>query len=416
MEPAAESVVHRSTPPELSDLKTFGNESSVSAPAEPEHNREKPTDQSSHQEDSPDTEEDENASTRQTRSTSPNRGLRVVSKVASLWCPRTSRSHGSLYDWHILKYPACGQLLQSPRCAEKDIPRGRRITSSSAPLPASSGPLASKPPAGTYATNLSSECSTRSSSPFSHFGTRGPPGPPRPPPLQVPAHNPFGMDPHVPFLPLTGNDARLGRPDVRYQILFLYSSGREIGSRPYHELLDLQKERDAIVNNRDPTFRIRTVIQTNIKEDISPYTKDQTSRRIMGEGILRNPKYDVEVISEDIKIPSRRIIDVLKQLSTYYPGIVLTGDDVTLEEPYVFAFHNMEKIKSYQQDRLDEETRRQLRVLCDAVELKHGLNVDQEMARYAAPIPKATFKMLWLLFKPGDTVYTQMNGGGRHVF
>ncbi|KAK8115439.1 hypothetical protein PG984_011941 [Apiospora sp. TS-2023a] len=173
---------------------------------------------------------------------------------------------------------------------------------------------------------------------------------------------------------------------------------------------------------RDPIFRIRTVVQTNIKEDFMPHDRERVARRIMSEGILRNPKYDVEVISEDIKILSRRIIDVLKQLTTYYPGMVLTGDDVTLEEPYVFAFHNLEKIKSYQQDRpdqsdaahpngYDEETRRQLRVLCDAVELKHGMNVEQEMARYAAPTPKATFKMLWLLFKPGETVYTRVNGG-----
>ncbi|KAK6857300.1 hypothetical protein PG995_007487 [Apiospora arundinis] len=131
----------------------------------------------------------------------------------------------------------------------------------------------------------------------------------------------------------------------------------------------------------------------------------------MSKGILRNPRYDLEVISEDIRIISRRIIDFLKSLSNYYPEMVWTGDEITLKEPYVFAFHNIEKIRSRQQDHPDEETRRELKVLCDAVSLKHGNAVEQEMARHDAPVPKATFEMLWLLFKPGDTVYTQMNGG-----
>ncbi|KAK8054425.1 hypothetical protein PG996_013726 [Apiospora saccharicola] len=206
----------------------------------------------------------------------------------------------------------------------------------------------------------------------------------------------------------------MGRPDVRYQISFLYASGKEIGQRLYHELLDLQKERDAFVNNKDPIFWILTVVQTNIKQDDSSI-REQISRKYMSEGILRNPKYDVEVISKDIKILSRRIIDVLKKLSPYYPGLLLAGDNVLLKEPYAFAFHNMEKINEYQQDHpgistCNEETRRQLKVLCDAVELQHGMSVKQEMARYAALIPKATFKMLWLLFKPGETVYTHVNG------
>ena len=375
--------------------------------------------------------EAEGSSQKVTKATRARKGR--TSKSTSLWCPKTSLSHGPLQQWRIKKCPACKQQLRSHMDKHNDVNRGRS-TAPKLTTASESAPTGANEP-GSFAPR-------RGSSEISYYSTdytsrsvsisppHAPPGipmhPPGPPDIATAPirFNPYGLDPFEPP-PMIAPDAESDSPNVKYNISFLSALGEEIGQRPYHELLDLQKERDAIINNKDPIIRLITVVQTNIKENaLRGHDLQARWRAIMREGILRNPKYDVEVISENIKILSRRIIDRLKKTATYYPTMKLMEDEVILEEPYVFVFHNMDRIKSYQQDspipetrsanaeaHCDEETRRHIEVLCDAVELKHGANVEREMARYAAPVPKATFKMLWLLFKPGSTVYTHMNGG-----
>ncbi|KAK8097681.1 uncharacterized protein PG998_013167 [Apiospora kogelbergensis] len=366
-----------------------------------------------------------------------------TSKSTSLWCSKTGLSHGSLQQWHITACPACKQHLRSPRAENGDMNRGRRRASQPSTAP-DFAPLSEDQRGflGFHVPRRDSSRASRSTWGSSRSNSRSPqPGPHG---AKVSSGDPtgtlpvsvlpriYGTDPYVPFttMPSPGNEP--GSLDVGYSITFLSAQGEKIGDRPYHERLDIQKERDAIVsntdaffNNKDPIIQIMTLVQTNIKE---PSQVQRTAiphwERTMREGILRNPKYSVEVKSECIKILSYRIIKRLKEVVTYYPAMNLMEDEVTLKEPYAFVFHCMDIFKSHQQDNTvpantnvgaesycDEETRRHLKVLFDAVEVKQGADVERELARYAAPVPKATFKMLWLLFRPGSTVYTRLLGG-----
>lgn len=339
-------------------------------------------------------------------------------KVASLWCSKNGRSHAALYTWEIFKCPACGENLRPLEGRVGRSRRRRRVSSSSRSF-------------------------SNSSSGSSYHGPPRPgvgpiPGTPMPPgmvPLNAPQMPPmhsvrpmYGMDPFHPRVmpPPSNGQVPAPPPDVNYRIKFLFESGALIGTRPYHELLDLDKERKAIVNVSDPVLEIITVVQTNIavRKYIPPPELERLSRQYMSEGILRNPRYDVEVIERDIKIRSRQIIDVLKKIVGYYPGVLLTAEVVILEEPYCLAFHHMTEIEAYLEtpteggelsdeasQARDKETRRHLKVFSDACWLHYRTLVDEETSRHRKPTPMATFQMLWLLFKPGTTVYIQMDRG-----
>jgi hypothetical protein len=191
--------------------------------------------------------------------------------------------------------------------------------------------------------------------------------------------------------------------------------------RPWHELLNLKDERSSLVDSSSSIIGIVTVVQTNIS--FRSLSRDRSAPEIMSEGILRNPKYTVEVKTNNMIIYSQQIIDCLKEVVTYYPSVGLTGDAIALEEPFCIIFHHMKEIQARQRSAInaeagkaslsapyDEETRRHLGVLQDVLPTHIKTAVDQETARYSTPNPTATFKMLWLLFKPGTSVYTQMDG------
>jgi hypothetical protein len=329
---------------------------------------------------------------------------------ASLWCLIKRRSHANLFKWGVFVCPACNQDLRQPEkacgrsCDQRHRGRGGRGHMSNASRDSS-------------ADSWTSSSRSRSRS----VDTRPRPPPPPPPPHHSVRESQFGTDPDIPIWECSGPGSQVAL-DVRYQVQFLYESEDEIGIRPWHELLNLENERRSLADNSSSIIEIITVVQTNIKSHF--LSQDRDSRKIMREGILRNPKYTVEVKTNDMIIYSQQIIDCLKEVVTYYPSVRLTGDAIALQEPYCIIFHHMKEIQARQRSAInaeagkaslgapyDEETRRHLGVLQDALPAHIKTAVDQETARYSTPNPTATFKMLWLLFKPGTSVYTQMDGG-----
>ncbi|KAI0142635.1 hypothetical protein GGR57DRAFT_393107 [Xylariaceae sp. FL1272] len=201
---------------------------------------------------------------------------------------------------------------------------------------------------------------------------------------------------------------------IRYRVTVW--STRQTSCTEFRGLpLDLESERANGVGSGhgDPVMDVETVIQST-KADGEGMLKSTPSE------IIKDPRYDMEIAQIDIIIYSPRIIAALKDVLGYYPGVNLSDDSVRFPEPYCFIIHHMEKIKKLMNREFDKvtgvttanqqaylETRDHLNVLCQFVETAYGSLVKEEKSRHDEHVARATFKMLWLLFKPGDTVYVK---------
>lgn len=280
--------------------------------------------------------------------------------AATLWCPKQKRNHGSLIEWRVFICPFCHQNLTPPD------------------------------------TNASSQS---------------------------------------PVIPKTGTGFHTGQPaakgsdaiapgatgsDVRYFNHYLLQDDL-LAVDPWDGLLDLQKERGNLTSFNNSALEIITEIQVTYSSSAFRRSGMTANPRKM----LDNPEYRMEIRKRFIRVVSRQVIEALTRMVTYYPGVSLVGDQIKIEEPYCIIFHHMERIEEYQStysningrsltnvdDSCDEVTHHHLDVLKSTVMEFYGEDVQQEKARHRQSVPRATFKMLWLLYKPGTTVYTELDGG-----
>ncbi|KAH8883586.1 P-loop containing nucleoside triphosphate hydrolase protein [Thozetella sp. PMI_491] len=123
---------------------------------------------------------------------------------------------------------------------------------------------------------------------------------------------------------------------------------------------------------------------------------------------LSDPTVFMSVDCTTLIIRSRSIIRTLREVVSYYPQVNLDGYKVELQEPYTLVAHHLEELEKY---RATEETAKNIGLLLDFLGdfgLKQQIN--DERARHAGTPAMCTFRMLWLLFKPGCTVYVQERG------
>ncbi|KAI9664612.1 MAG: hypothetical protein M1821_006058 [Bathelium mastoideum] len=117
-----------------------------------------------------------------------------------------------------------------------------------------------------------------------------------------------------------------------------------------------------------------------------------------------------------LRINSVAILDALRSVVHYYPGLDLRGSSTELPHPYSLLFWHQKQLEDYRQafspDRGDveschrgENTYEHLGLLLECLENELGESVREERARHKRDVPVATFEMLWLLFQPGTDVY-----------
>ncbi|KAK4195605.1 hypothetical protein QBC40DRAFT_352422 [Triangularia verruculosa] len=173
-------------------------------------------------------------------------------------------------------------------------------------------------------------------------------------------------------------------------------------------------------------FNIITVLKTSHLAQKHRYEFE--IKDIVRKGILNNASISVNVLSTRITINSQPLIKVLGDHVDYYPGISFAGKVLELEEPYAVVAHHMAELEEYRasyhpdDDKGVDKTAPDLAFRhCDKKTFEHlGLmlnfvktsvwkdRIQQEQDRHARNA--CTFQMLWLLFKPGDTVYVENRG------
>jgi flagellar biosynthesis GTPase FlhF len=122
-----------------------------------------------------------------------------------------------------------------------------------------------------------------------------------------------------------------------------------------------------------------------------------------------------------LKILSEYLMNALRAVVEYYPGLQLLSHDVEFEEPYRELIHHMDQLEHYK-DNQDEDHPPEYQTVCKGhidellkyLRHKFGEKLKDEYARHQRVPPVCTFPYLWLIFKPGEEVY--WNWGSSQAF
>lgn len=239
------------------------------------------------------------------------------------------------------------------------------------------------------------------------------------------------------MLPSTTRDAADSKPlpqsGYKYSTKFLWKDGAEYFSQPWPGSLDLERERGKALLARgagkDSVVEIATVVMTNL-------TSESGAKR-NASWLLSTPSVGLKCIGREVIIHSKRVMDVLRSLISYYPGVEMDSVSLCIPQPYALFYHYADDIREFQrnftesegtqhfQDRdaahpalrrthvpqCDEETYRHLNIVREVIEQETLAGVRMELERHQQRPALATYSMLWLLFKPGTKVYVRRIGG-----
>jgi hypothetical protein len=121
-----------------------------------------------------------------------------------------------------------------------------------------------------------------------------------------------------------------------------------------------------------------------------------------------------------IRIHSRSVINALQSVVNYYPRHPVIGDPIDIFEPYPILVHHREELAAFRErfspealqeneeeakDCILKDTHEHLGYILDFLDDRFANKIRLEKERWAQPIPKVSFEMLWLLLKPGTDVY-----------
>jgi hypothetical protein len=127
-------------------------------------------------------------------------------------------------------------------------------------------------------------------------------------------------------------------------------------------------------------------------------------------------------------IRSKPLIEAIKAVVTYYPDQELGGSTITVDEPYYMLLHYQKELGDYlkhdgkspdetsaRPENANEDSAKSadaqgyhdFKVLQAYLDAGWKKKIDREVTRYKDSSAKATFDMLWKLFRPGTRVFTK---------
>lgn len=128
-----------------------------------------------------------------------------------------------------------------------------------------------------------------------------------------------------------------------------------------------------------------------------------------GDDIQRSSHVETTMV-----IWSRHLINALAAVVEYWPDVSFTGKNVRIDAPYHMLVHHskaLEQYKTSQPESHDEEyaatTTKHIDLLLGYLEETYGQRTLEERERHNRETPTATYDWLWLLFRPGEVVYTR---------
>ncbi|RYP65063.1 hypothetical protein DL770_009078 [Monosporascus sp. CRB-9-2] len=227
------------------------------------------------------------------------------------------------------------------------------------------------------------------------------------------------------------DDKPAGEPEdllVTHLVKYVDVEDGVITTQRWRGAFDLNAARKGIKMKKS-VFEVLTIVDTSIAP--LRYRSSYVTNRIIRAGIVDNPNVSVSVRTRRITIQSKALITAIGAVVSYYPSVSLGGTIMALDEPYPLIAHNIEKLKAFRAtytpksndhgQPLRASSRAGFSRQCTEEESEHlGIllkfvqdyvykdNLREEEARSAKGL--CTFRMLWLLFIPGKTVYVESDG------
>lgn len=154
------------------------------------------------------------------------------------------------------------------------------------------------------------------------------------------------------------------------------------------------------------------MLETSIRGNTSRQRTYYEVEKIKVDGILNDPHVDVAVWRTAVTVLSPALTQTIRKLVSYYPSEDLHGRTLELGRHYELVWLQLDDFEKYiEQPDEDNGTRlaktrlRQLLALVASIDRQ---GVADEKVRHARGI--YTYDMVWLLYKPGITVYLESRG------
>ena len=112
--------------------------------------------------------------------------------------------------------------------------------------------------------------------------------------------------------------------------------------------------------------------------------------------------------STQLEIKSRLIKKTLRKVIKFYPGQPVDTSEVIFNDPPKPLFHYRKELEDYKHTKADDETKKHLDLLFKFVDSLIGAQAQR--FRDLTKVGLITFPLVWMLFKPGDIVYTEKDG------
>ncbi|KAK7926599.1 hypothetical protein PG985_003597 [Apiospora marii] len=217
---------------------------------------------------------------------------------------------------------------------------------------------------------------------------------------------------------------------IYHEVEFDDLAWNRLHRQPWSKPFDPTEARKGVeVHGKSGIAKVTTTIQTDIQADDD---RTETERvRVKKAGFLRNPDVEISSFFQVLTIESKQLIAALRALVEYYPSARLETDPVGFLSPFCVLAHHIDELESYKEalsnkeqlgpapERQGELSDIQREVTVDHLGqllhfMKHNMFSRQlaaEQARHIRGPPVCTFSMLWLLYKPGTTVYVRDDSG-----
>lgn len=228
-------------------------------------------------------------------------------------------------------------------------------------------------------------------------------------------------------------EAKTPGKTINHAVEFQDDEGGSIMNRDRKKPLDLRAHTKRLNKHTGSgIFTVTTVVKTSITRD----TRIFGSWVFQEKGVrnpLNNPTTSMNFDTLKITIVSESILNALRNVILYYPDLDLRNDRVTLTSPYAALGHHLDSLRLYRDSLKYSEDQRyttatsemqtpnyppdhqvisttcnataaqHLTHLLDYLESSYGERIHTEKSKNDKGY--CTFAMLWLLYKPGTTVY-----------
>ena len=113
-------------------------------------------------------------------------------------------------------------------------------------------------------------------------------------------------------------------------------------------------------------------------------------------------------VLHSIVIQSPLIKEALQKVLEGYPGVMPELDDLSFDAPFEPLFHRWDELTQAARDETSTETRKHLKILCETLEPE--FEKSRKTLRECRMHGVITFESLWVIFKPGDLIYSNVDG------